>query len=90
MEGFSDVLLVNHFSLYRGDVANTNKEIETLLRMTRKRDASRPDFAEVKRRLGWEWNGMRLHELYFDNLGGSGVRHEEDALDRIFKEQYGS
>jgi Fe-Mn family superoxide dismutase len=31
-----------------------------------------PEFAELKRRLGWEWNGMRLHELYFFNLGGDG------------------
>jgi Fe-Mn family superoxide dismutase len=26
----------------------------------------------LKRRLGWEFNGMRLHEYYFENLGGSG------------------
>ena len=31
-----------------------------------------PEFAELKRRLGWEFNGMRLHELYFGNLGGDG------------------
>ncbi len=29
-----------------------------------------PEYAELKRRLGWEFNGMRLHELYFENLGG--------------------
>ena len=27
-----------------------------------------PEFAELNRRLGWEFNGMRLHELYFGNL----------------------
>jgi Fe-Mn family superoxide dismutase len=26
------------------------------------------EFSEAKRRFGWEWNGMRLHELYFENL----------------------
>jgi len=29
-----------------------------------------PEYAELKRRLGWEFNGMRLHEYYFENLGG--------------------
>ena len=32
-----------------------------------------PEFAELKRRLGWEFNGMRLHEYYFENLGGKAV-----------------
>ena len=33
-----------------------------------------PEYAELKRRLGWEFNGMRLHEYYFENLGGkSGI-----------------
>jgi len=26
------------------------------------------EYAELKRRFGWEFNGMRLHELYFENL----------------------
>jgi len=30
-----------------------------------------PEYAELKRRLGFEFNGMRLHEYYFENLGGT-------------------
>lgn len=30
--------------------------------------AAIPEFAEFKRRFGWEFNGMRLHELYFGNM----------------------
>ena len=40
--------------------------------MLQGRQGSTPEFAELKRRLGWEFNGMRLHELYFENLGGDG------------------
>jgi len=29
-----------------------------------------PEYAELKRRMGFEFNGMRLHEYYFENLGG--------------------
>jgi Fe-Mn family superoxide dismutase len=70
MEGFSDTLLKNHFTLYQGYVTNTNKLFDALGQMTADGKAATPDFAELKRRLGWEFNGMRLHELYFDNLGG--------------------
>jgi superoxide dismutase, Fe-Mn family len=70
MEGFSDTLLKNHFTLYQGYVTNTNKLFDALGQMTADGKTATPDFGELKRRLGWEFNGMRLHELYFDNLGG--------------------
>ena len=68
-EGFSDALLNNHFTLYQGYVTNTNKLIEIL----KTKEAGTPEYAELHRRFGWEWNGMRLHELYFGNLGKHGV-----------------
>ncbi len=65
IEGFSENLLNTHFKLYEGYVTNTNKLIEILESMKNK---SNPEYAELKRRFGWEFNGMRLHELYFSNL----------------------
>jgi len=73
MPGFSEVLLKNHFTLYQGYVTNTNKVLETLEQMLKEERTATPEFAELKRRLGWEFNGMRLHEYYFDALGGNGV-----------------
>ncbi len=70
MEGFSETLLKNHFTLYQGYVTNTNKVLETLDQMLKEGKTATPEFAELKRRLGWEFNGMRLHEFYFENLGG--------------------
>jgi len=70
MEGFSDTLLKNHFTLYQGYVTNTNKVIDTLDQMLKEGKTGTPEYAELKRRLGWEFNGMRLHEYYFENLGG--------------------
>ena len=72
MEGFSETLLKNHFTLYQGYVTNTNKVLDTLDQMTKDGRTATPEFAELKRRLGWEFNGMRLHEYYFDNLGKKG------------------
>jgi Fe-Mn family superoxide dismutase len=70
MVGFSDMLLTNHFTLYQGYVTNTNKVMDALAAMLRDDQIATPQYAELKRRLGWEFNGMRLHELYFENLGG--------------------
>ncbi len=72
MPGFSEGLLKNHFTLYQGYVTNTNKVLDTLDQMSKDGKTATPEFAELKRRLGWEFNGMRLHEYYFENLGGSG------------------
>lgn len=68
--GFSETLLKNHFTLYQGYVTNTNKVNETLEQMLKDGKTGTPEFAELKRRFGWEFNGMRLHEYYFENLGG--------------------
>ncbi|MBI5152930.1 MAG: superoxide dismutase [Parcubacteria group bacterium] len=66
--GFSDTLLTNHFTLYRGYVTNTNKLSDTLKTLLQEDKGGTPEYAELKRRLGWEYNGMRLHEYYFGNM----------------------
>ena len=68
MNGFSDQLLNNHFTLYQGYVTNTNKLVDTMMSMVRDGKANTLEFAELKRRFGWEFSGMRLHEYYFWNM----------------------
>ncbi|MDO8626147.1 MAG: Fe-Mn family superoxide dismutase [Candidatus Magasanikbacteria bacterium] len=70
--GFSDQLLKNHFTLYQGYVTNVNKLSEILTAMLNDGRSNTPEFAETKRRFGWEFNGMRLHELYFGNMSKNG------------------
>jgi superoxide dismutase, Fe-Mn family len=67
-KGFSDQLLKNHFTLYQGYVTNTNKLTDLLGQIAQDGKTGTPEYAEVKRRFGWEFNGMRLHELYFGNM----------------------
>ena len=45
--------------------------------------------AELKRRLGWEFNGMRLHELYFENLGGKGPLDPASRLGKALAAEFG-
>jgi Fe-Mn family superoxide dismutase len=90
MEGFSETLLKNHFTLYQGYVTNTNKIIETLAQMVKEDKASTPEWAELKRRMGWEFNGMRLHEYYFENLGGKAPLKKDGKLWKKMAEDFGS
>ena len=64
--GFSDKLLTTHFKLYQGYVTNTNTLSQKLKDMDTKVSPPTPEYAELKRRFGWEFNGMRLHEYYFE------------------------
>jgi Fe-Mn family superoxide dismutase len=66
--GLSETLLRNHFKLYEGYVNNTNALVSKLEGLTRDKKADTPEFSEMQRRLGWEFNGMRLHEYYFGNI----------------------
>lgn len=90
MEGLSDTLLKNHFKLYEGYVKNTNDIIQILENMTPEAKPS-IEYSEVKRRFGFEFCGMRLHELYFGNLirGGKPL-DANSALARKINEEYGS
>ncbi len=90
MEGFSETLLKNHFTLYQGYVTNTNKVLDTLDQMTKDGKTGTPEFAELKRRLGWEFNGMRLHELYFENLGGKSGIDKAGTLAKRMIQSFGS
>lgn len=90
MPGFSETLLKNHFTLYQGYVTNTNKILEILDSMLKEGKTATAEYAELKRRLGWEWNGVRLHEYYFENLGGDGVIPENSKIAKLINENFGS
>jgi len=90
MEGFSDTLLNNHFTLYKGYVTNTNKVMDTLVALMKDGKTGTPEYAELKRRLGWEFNGMRLHEYYFENLGGKTPLGKDSKLAKWIAGNFGS
>jgi superoxide dismutase, Fe-Mn family len=90
MEGFSETLLKNHFTLYEGYVKNTNTLNELLTKMRKEGKGASPEYAELKRRYGWEFDGMRLHECYFDNLGGKEQFNQEGRLGQKIRQEFGS
>jgi len=90
MMGFSDILLANHFTLYQGYVTNTNKLMDALAAMLKDDQTATPQYAELKRRLSWEFNGMRLHEFYFENLGGKAPIDQTGKLAVKLVAEFGS
>jgi len=90
MKGFSETLLKNHFTLYQGYVNNTNKVLDTLGAMLKEGKTATPEYAELKRRFGFEFDGMRLHEYYFGNLGGDGSLNKTGKLGKKLADEFGS
>lgn len=89
--GLSDQLLKNHFTLYQGYVANFNKLNDILVVMEKEGKYGAPEYAELNRRFGWEYNGMRLHELYFENLTKTSVKIGENSeLYKKISAEFGS
>jgi len=77
LNGISDETLEMHFKLYEGYVKETNnlsERINDFIADGKVDQEEMPAYSEFTRRLGFEYNGMVLHEYYFDNLkSGSGT-----------------
>ncbi len=77
LTGISDKTTEMHFKLYEGYVTNTNtltERISAILSDGKVDQEEMPAYSELTRRLGFEYNGMVLHEYYFGNMksGGGG------------------
>jgi Fe-Mn family superoxide dismutase len=72
LTGISDNQIAEHLKLYAGYVKRTNALTEKLFAMCGEGKASGADpvYAELTRRMGFEYNGKILHEYYFSNLTG--------------------
>jgi len=90
LKGISDETIKMHFGLYEGYVKNTNLLMEQISEITRKKQASGQDpaYAELTRRLGFEFGGMVLHEYYFENLAAQGKGSPSAELNRILEENF--
>ncbi len=95
LQGISDRTLEMHFKLYEGYVKQTNHLNERLSDYTKNGRVESTDFeiySELTRRLGFEYNGMILHEYYFGNLKkfGSSDPHANSAFNQALQSSFGS
>ncbi len=95
LTGFSDTMLTNHFTLYGGYVNNLNTLLKKINEIRVERlegdENRKEETAELHRRFGWEYNGMKLHELYFGNMSKENNMPSEDLeIVKALSEKYGS
>ncbi|MBY0450399.1 MAG: superoxide dismutase [Cyanobacteria bacterium] len=91
LDGISQEQLEQHYKLYSGYVNNTNIINEKLSELLRNGQVGTPEYNELKRRFGFEYSGMRLHEFYFGNMRANGGSLSEGS--RLYKklvEDFGS
>jgi superoxide dismutase, Fe-Mn family len=75
LRGISDETLEMHFKLYEGYVKETNNlnaRLADFLKDGKVDQEEMPAYSELTRRLGFEYNGMVLHEFYFGNMKRGG------------------
>ncbi len=95
LEGISDQTLEMHLKLYEGYVKATNKlrtQLYEIIKDGKVDQEQMPVYSELTRRLGFEYNGMVLHEYYFSNLtrGSGGLPKPQGAFAEIAKDSFGS
>ena len=96
LQGISDKTLEMHFKLYEGYVKETNnlnEKIAEFIKDAKVDQEEMPAYSELTRRLGFEYNGMVLHEYYFDNLksgGGPGDPAKTTQFARAADSGFGS
>jgi len=96
LKGISDETLEMHFKLYEGYVKETNnlnERIAEFIKDGKVDQEEMPAYSELTRRLGFEYNGMVLHEYYFENMksyGGTGDPAPPSAFRPAAETSFGS
>src|SRR5688572_6852535 len=93
LQGISDKTLEMHFKLYECYVKGVNdlhEKIGELLADGNVDKEEYPAYSELTRRLGFEYNGMVLHEYYFGNLKSGGSANPDKAFTTAAEKSFGS
>lgn len=91
LSGLSEKQIKVHLALYEGYVKHTNLIMEKIQAL-KEADAEGNVYliAELRRRFAFEFDGMRMHEYYFEQFEGERGGSRESALAQAAAEKYGS
>ena len=90
LNGISDAQINDHWNLYKGYVAQVNKLNEELIELAKNGKADSLAYADRRRRYGFEYNGMILHEYYFANLTSKITDLSDSPLKKAIEITWGS
>jgi len=90
LEGISEKQVKVHLALYEGYVKHTNLIMEKIQGLKADAESHAYLIAELRRRFAFEFDGMRMHEYYFEQLEGGAVPASSDSsLASAVVEKYG-
>jgi len=91
LKGISDKNIEEHLKLYSGYVKHTNLILEKIAELSSDREANTYEIGELRRRLGFEFDGMRNHEYYFKSFEkGPQNLGEKSYLKKAVEEEFGN
>lgn len=91
IEGISRKTIEEHLKLYEGYVKNANLIQEKLAEYRQNPETHSYAISELNRRFAFEFDGMRNHEYYFEQLeGGQRTMPMDSNLMKKVEERWGS
>jgi Fe-Mn family superoxide dismutase len=91
LKGISEDQVKIHLGLYEGYVKHVNLIMATIAAYGHTTDeGGKYSIAELRRRLAFEFNGMRMHELYFSQFEGEKGGSPDSPLAHAAEQKYGS
>ena len=91
LKGISAKNIEEHLKLYGGYVKNSNLILEKIEELSKDAEKNAYMLAELQRRFGFEFCGMRNHEYYFRSLeGGTKSLDEKSSLKKAIEDTWGS
>jgi Fe-Mn family superoxide dismutase len=91
LKGLSVKQLEEHLKLYAGYVKHVNVILEQLGELENDFEKNAYLISELRRRFSFEFDGMRMHEYYFEELEGEARAIDNSSeLIQVINSQYGS
>ena len=91
LKGISAKNIEEHLKLYAGYVTHSNLVLEKITELSSKPEENMPLLSGLQKRFGFEYNGMRNHEVYFNSLSGKATPlSNESDLERSITAEWGS
>jgi Fe-Mn family superoxide dismutase len=91
LKGISAKNIEEHLKLYAGYVTHSNSVLAKIEELSKDAETNMPILSGLQKRFGFEYNGMRNHEIYFDSLSGNASALKTDSeLQKAITEEWGS
>lgn len=91
LKGISEKNIEEHLKLYAGYVKNANLILEKVEELAKDAEKNAYALGEIQRRFGFEYNGIRNHEVYFKSLSSGYEKIQETSvLKEAIEKEWGS